>query len=90
MACKVTARKFRRNFGVYQRQVKQEPIEISSYGRVTGYFLSPKDFERVQRILAASRRAYHPSELPEYLKAAIRDARMEPEDDALNALTNDE
>ena len=86
MTSKVAATEFCRNFGVYQRQVQREPIEISSHGRVTGYFLSPEDFERVQRILAASRHAYHPSDLPEHIKAAVRDARMDPEHDALNSL----
>jgi hypothetical protein len=31
-------------------------------------------------------RAYHPSELPERLKDAVRDARMAPEHDHLDAL----
>ncbi len=38
----------------------------------------------------SSRRAYHPSELPAYLMAAIRETRMAPEHDHLNALMDDE
>lgn len=38
----------------------------------------------------AMRRAYHPSELPEHLMAAIREARMGQEYDHLNALMDDE
>ena len=37
----------------------------------------------------SSRRSYHPGELPEHLKAAIKDAKMAPEHDHLNALLDD-
>jgi len=86
MKTSVGATEFCRNFGLYQRQVQREPIEIKSHGRVTGYFVSPEDFDRVRRILGASQRAYHPSELPDHFKETIRDARMDPEHDHLNAL----
>lgn len=86
----VAATEFCRNFGVYQREVQKEPIEVTSHGRVTGYFLSPEEFERYRRLLAASRRACHPSELPDHLKHAVRDAHMDPGHDRLNALLDDE
>jgi hypothetical protein len=35
-------------------------------------------------------RAYHPAELPEHLKDAIRDARMDPRHGPLNALLDEE
>lgn len=85
----VTATEFARNFATYQRSVQAEPIEVRSHEKVTGYFLSPEVYERVSQILAASRRRYHPSELPEHLMAAIKDARMGPEHDHLNALLDD-
>ena len=37
----------------------------------------------------APRKKYHPSELPQHLKDALRDARMAPEHDHLNALLDD-
>jgi hypothetical protein len=89
MTVVVSATEFTRNFSSYQRSVRVEPIEVQSHEKVTGYFLSPEAFERVTQILLASRRAYHPSELPEHLKAAIKDARMAPEHDHLNALLDD-
>lgn len=90
MTAAVTATEFCRNFATYQRQVNREPIEVRSHDKVTGYFVSADDFDRVQRILATSRRAYTPSELPDHLRAALKDARMRPELDYLNALLDDE
>jgi PHD/YefM family antitoxin component YafN of YafNO toxin-antitoxin module len=90
MAVVVTATEFCRNFATYQRQVQREPIQVRSHGKVTGYYVSDDDFARIARLLLASRRPYHPSELPEHLIAAVRDARMGAEHDHLNALLDDE
>jgi hypothetical protein len=89
MTAVVTATEFHRNFANYQRRVQREPIEVRSHEKVTGYFVSAETFARIEQILLASRRRYHPSELPPNLKAAIRDARMEPEHDHLNALMDE-
>jgi hypothetical protein len=89
MTVVVSATEFTRNFSSYQRSVRVEPIEVQSHDKVTGYFLSPEHFERVKEILLASRRAYHPSELPRHVMAAIKDAKMAPEHDHLNALLDD-
>jgi hypothetical protein len=86
----VAATEFCRNFGTYQREVQREPIEVTSHGRVTGYFLSPEQFQRYMRLLAASRKAYHPSELPDHLKVALLESRMDPKHDHLNALLDGE
>ena len=40
-------------------------------------------------MLAESRRAYHPSELPAHLQEAIKDARMGSDPDHLNKLLED-
>lgn len=90
MTTAVAATDFCRNFSKYNRQVQREPIQVKSHETVTGYYVSPEDYDRMQRILAASRRAYHPSELPPSLKEAVRNARMDPRHDHLNALMDDE
>ena len=89
MTAVVTATDFCRNFATYQRQVQRETIEVRSHEKVTGYYISPETFHRLEELLAASRRPYHPSELPEHLKDAVRDAHMAPEHDHLNALLDD-
>ncbi len=72
MTIVVTATEFTRNFASYQRTVQREPIEVRSHEKVTGYFVSPEDYKRVAHILAASRRPYRPTELPEHLTVAIK------------------
>lgn len=90
MPIAVAATEFARKFRQYQREVLREPIKVVNHGEVTGYFISPEDYERFQQVLAASRRRYHPSELPGHLKAAVREAKMGEEHQALNALLDDE
>jgi PHD/YefM family antitoxin component YafN of YafNO toxin-antitoxin module len=86
MTTAVRATEFCRNFATYQRQVQREPIEVQSHGKTTGYFVSAEEFERVQRILAESRKAYYPSELPGHLRAAVTKARMSPKHAKLDRL----
>ncbi|HKW55700.1 MAG TPA: hypothetical protein VJO12_18580 [Stellaceae bacterium] len=87
---RVVATEFRRRFSEYQRLVRREPIEVQAHDQTTGYFISPEDFAEYQRLLAASRQAYHPSELPEHLKHAVANARMDARHDHLNSLLDDE
>jgi hypothetical protein len=87
---RVVATEFRRKFSEYQRLVRREPIEVQAHDRTTGYFISPEDFAEYPRLLAASRQAYHPSELPEHLKQAVANARMDGRHDHLNSLLDDE
>ena len=89
MTTAVPATESCRNFATYQRQVQREPIQVQSHGKTTGYFVSAEEFERVQRILAESRKAYHPAELPEHLRTAVKGARMAPEHANLNRLLED-
>ena len=86
MTTAVAATEFCRNFAEYQRHVQREPIRVQSHGKTTGYFVSAEEFERVQRILAESRKAYHPSELPSHLREAIQGAHMSPEHAHLDKL----
>jgi PHD/YefM family antitoxin component YafN of YafNO toxin-antitoxin module len=89
MTAVVTATEFHRNFATIQRQVQREPIEVRSHEKVTGYFISAETYQRIEKLLIASRRAYDTSELPEHLMAAVKDSRMAPEHDRLNALLDE-
>ena len=66
----------------HQRQPRREPMQIKIVDR------SPTNMATASA--TSTRRAYHPSELPPHLMAAIREARMAPEHDHLNALMDDE
>lgn len=89
MTTAVPATEFCRNFATYQRQVQREPIQVQSHGKTTGYFVSADEFERMQRILMESRKAYHPAELPEHLRKAVARARMAPTHGKLDRLLKD-
>lgn len=89
MTTTVAATDFCRNFGQYQRRVQREPIEVRSHERTTGYFISEEEFKRYMRLSNAARQAYHPSELPEHLKRAIAEARMDPRHEHLNELLDE-
>ena len=89
MPYEVAATDFCRKFGQYQRQAQREPIKVHSHGQVTGYFVSPEMFEQIEQLVLASRRAYHPSELPDHIKQALAVAGMSGEHDHLNELMED-
>ena len=45
----VSATEFARNFGQYREIVQREPVAVTSHGRTTGYFVSPVEYEELQR-----------------------------------------
>lgn len=90
MTSAIAATEFVRRFDHDRRQARRESIAVSDGGEVTGYFVSPETMRRVEEVLLASRRAYHPSELPEATEAALSEARTRPECDHLNALLGPE
>lgn len=85
----VSATEFAKNFGLYKEKAQREPIAITSYNRTSGYFISAQEYEEYQRIRAASRRAYHISELPPTIIEGIKNSRMDPSHDHLNALLDE-
>jgi predicted nucleotidyltransferase len=46
---RVTASEFARNFGRFKEEAQIEPIAITSYGRVSGYFMSAREYEQLTR-----------------------------------------
>jgi len=85
----VAATDFVRNFAHYKNEAQREPVAITSHGRTEAYMISAAEFEFLQQVLASSRRAYHPRELPEHLQAAIAVAKMDERHDHLDALMDD-
>ena len=82
----VSATEFAKHFGRYKEEAQREPIAITSHGRTSGYFLSSHEFEEYQRLKNLARRAYHISELPDDIAAAIEKASMDPAHDHLDRL----
>lgn len=79
----VPASEFTRNFGRYRMQAQREAVAVSSHGRVTGYFISPDEYEEFKRF-RDSRRSFATAELPEEKVKAIRASRMDQRHAHLN------
>jgi PHD/YefM family antitoxin component YafN of YafNO toxin-antitoxin module len=84
----VSAAEFIRNFGTFQRMVAREPIEVTSHGKIAGVYVSAEDAALLKRI-RASRQAYHPWELPDELREALRKAEPGSESDGLDHLMDE-
>ena len=85
----VTATEFAKGFGRYKEEAQHKPIAITSYGRVSGYFISAREFEELQRLRAFERRAYRIADLPAEIADAIEGSKMNPAHDHLNKLLDE-
>jgi PHD/YefM family antitoxin component YafN of YafNO toxin-antitoxin module len=72
----VPASEFTRNFGRYRMRAQREPVAVSSHGQITGYFVSPDEYEEFKRF-RESRRSFATTELSEERVEAIRSSRMD-------------
>ena len=85
----VTATDFVKSFGRYAVEAQREPVAITSYGRINGYYVSKQEYDELQRLRAFARRVYQLKSLPAGLAAAIEASKMDPVHDPLNALLED-
>jgi len=85
----VTATEFAKGFGRYKEEAQREPTAITSYGRVSGYFISAREFEELQRLRAFERRIHRISDLPAEIADAIEGSKMDPAHDHLNELLDE-
>jgi PHD/YefM family antitoxin component YafN of YafNO toxin-antitoxin module len=51
----VAATEFAEAFGRYKEETQREPVAITSYGWVSGYFVSAREYEELQRLRAFER-----------------------------------
>jgi PHD/YefM family antitoxin component YafN of YafNO toxin-antitoxin module len=73
----IPASEFTRNFGRYRMRAQREPVAVSSHGQITGYFVSPDEYEEFKRY-RESRRSFATAELSEERVEAIGSSRMDP------------
>ncbi len=85
----VTATEFAKGFGRYKEEAQREPIAITSYGRVSGYFVSAREFAELQRLRAFERRVHRVKDLPREIAEAIQRSKMNAAHDHLNELLED-
>jgi PHD/YefM family antitoxin component YafN of YafNO toxin-antitoxin module len=85
----VTATDFAKSFGRYAMEAQREPVAITSYGRINGYYVAKREYDELLRLREFARRVYQLKSLPADLAAAIETARMSPAHDHLNALLDE-
>ena len=85
----ITATEFAKSFGRYKEEAQREPVAITSYGRISGYFVSAHEYEELRRLRDFERRVYRLKGLPTEVAEAIKRAKMDSSRDHLNALLED-
>lgn len=83
---RITATEFARNFSRYQDEAREEPIEVTSHDRTTGYFVSPREYAELEELRAKARRILRVGDLPAEVLEAIQNSAMSNKHDHLNAL----
>jgi PHD/YefM family antitoxin component YafN of YafNO toxin-antitoxin module len=78
-----------RNFGRYKMQAQRKAVAVSSNGTLAGYFVSPHEYEALQK-LSTMRCRFLTAELSDQEVEQIASARMDPRHDHLNALLDQE
>lgn len=84
----VPAAEFTRNFGRYRMLAQREAVAVSSHGTITGYFLSPEEYDAYLRYYYRPR-AILAVDLTDEEAAEIATSRMDPRHDHLNALLDE-
>ncbi len=82
----VAATEFARNFGRYREIVQREAIAVKAHDRITGYFVSARDYEEYQRLKAMLPVALAAEDLDEATLRALSEARMDKRHAALDDL----
>jgi len=82
----VAATEFARNFGRYREEVQREPIAVKVHDRVTGYFVSARDFDEYQRLKAMMASAVAVEDLDANTIRTLADARMDTRHTSLDEL----
>jgi len=85
----ITATEFAKSFGRYKEEAQREPVAITSYGRVSGYFVSAHEYEELRRLREFERRVYRLKKLPPEIAKAIKASKMDSSHDHLNALLDE-
>jgi PHD/YefM family antitoxin component YafN of YafNO toxin-antitoxin module len=85
----VAATEFTRNFSRYREEVQHEPVAIKSHDRITGYFVSTREFQNYQRLKARDGSALAVEELDAATVASLANAKMDKRHDKLNDLLDE-
>ncbi len=82
----VAATEFARNFGRYREAAQREPVAVVAHNRVTGWFVSARDFEEYQRLKELAPTPLGVEELDADTLRALAASRMDERHAHLNEL----
>lgn len=82
----VSATEFARNFGRYREEAQREAVAVVTHNRVTGYFVSARDYDEYQRLKATAAAALPVEELDAATLKALAASRMDARHSHLDAL----
>jgi hypothetical protein len=81
----VPASEFTRNFGRYRMEAQREAVGVSSHGRITGYFIGPKEYEEFRRY-RESRQSFATADLADEKVRTIAATQMDARHAHLDSL----
>ncbi|MGE4483235.1 hypothetical protein [Acidocella sp.] len=82
----IAATEFARNFGLYREMVQRETIAVKVHDRITGYFLSAREYEEYQRLKGMMPVALAAEELDDATLHALAESKMDERHAPLNDL----
>ena len=82
----IAATEFARNFGLYREMVQRETIAVKVHDRITGYFLSAREYEEYQRLKGMMPVALAAEELDDATLHALAESKMDARHAPLNDL----
>ena len=85
----VAATEFTRNFSRFREEVQHAPIAVTSHDRITGYFVSARDFDEYQGLKARAGTAVWAGELDDQTLKALAESRMDKKHAHLDDLLED-
>jgi PHD/YefM family antitoxin component YafN of YafNO toxin-antitoxin module len=85
----VAATDFVREFARYQDEAREEPVQVTSHNRTTGYFIAPREYEELQTLREKVARIVRVENLTEEQIKGLQTVSMDKSHDHLNALMDD-
>lgn len=86
---KVPSTEFTKHFGRYREIAQRETVAITNHERVTGYFISSKEYEEYNQWKTRAPKTYAVEELSEATIQAIANSQMDTRHTHLNTLLDE-
>lgn len=87
---KITSSDFAKNFGRYRDMTQREIVAVTSYNRITGYFIPKYAYDEYMKLKALMGKSYAVTELPKDVIRAIGESKMDPRHAYLDSLLDED